>query len=240
MRWKKQDIGIVGMSILTIFVMLGLCNQLLFEKTVKNSCGVWSEGALSDGVACESEEKRIALTFDDGPNGVYTERLLDGLAERDIKVTFFLIGKYAEQYPELVERMADEGHMIGNHTYSHLQLTGGNVEAFLEEIECTNEIIENITGERPMFCRPPFGSWSQSVEEITGIIPVLWDVDPKDWCTMDAQTVAARVLAQCHDNGIILLHDEYESSIEAAFMVIDELVRQGYTFVTVDEVVINP
>ncbi|MDE6530385.1 MAG: polysaccharide deacetylase family protein [Lachnospiraceae bacterium] len=260
MRLDKSDIGKIFLCLLAISVMLGLCVQLANGKADSTQTetlptgrilpaeGDWEmedhviqvENGLPSGISDTGESKMVALTFDDGPNVLYTERLLDGLAERDVKVTFFLIGKNAEAHPEIVRRIAEEGHLIGNHTYSHLKLTAGNEAEFLEEINRTGEIISDITGSTPVFCRPPFGVWNTRYEERLGIIPVLWDVDPRDWCTFDTQTVANRILSDCHDSAIILMHDEYETSVEAALLVIDELKQQGYTFVTVDKLLIDP
>ncbi len=260
MRLDRSDIEKIFLCLLAISVMLGLCVQLTngkVDSTRTESLPTGSflseegdlemedyviqvENGLPSGVSDTGENKMIALTFDDGPNVLYTERLLDGLAERDVKVTFFLIGKNAEAHPEIVSRIAEEGHLIGNHTYSHLKLTAGNEAEFLEEINRTGEIIRDITGSTPAFCRPPFGIWNTRYEQKLGIIPVLWDVDPRDWCTFDTQTVANRILADCHDSAIILMHDEYETSVEAALLVIDELKQQGYTFVTVDKLLIDP
>lgn len=241
MRWDRTDIPKILLCILAISVMLGLCMQLTTGKTESAQTETLPAGRLLSGEeTLEMENKMIALTFDDGPNVLYTERLLDGLAERDVKATFFLIGKNAEAHPEIVSRIAEEGHLIGNHTYSHLKLTAGNETEFLEEINRTGEIIRDITGSTPVFCRPPFGVWNTRYEQRLGIIPVLWDVDPRDWCTFDTRTVANRILADCHDSAIVLMHDEYETSVEAALLVIDELKQQGYTFVTVDELLIDP
>lgn len=241
MHWDRTDIPKILLCILAISVMLGLCMQLTTGKTESAQTETLPAGRLlSEEETLEMENKMIALTFDDGPNVLYTERLLDGLAERDVKATFFLIGKNAEAHPEIVSRIAEEGHLIGNHTYSHLKLTAGNETEFLEEINRTGEIIRDITGSTPVFCRPPFGVWNTRYEQRLGIIPVLWDVDPRDWCTFDTRTVANRILADCHDSAIVLMHDEYETSVEAALLVIDELKQQGYTFVTVDELLIDP
>lgn len=241
MHWDRTDIPKIFLCLLAISVMLGLCMQLTTGKTESAQTETLPAGRLlSEEETLEMENKMIALTFDDGPNVLYTERLLDGLAERDVKATFFLIGKNAEAHPEIVSRIAEEGHLIGNHTYSHLKLTAGNETEFLEEINRTGEIIRDITGSTPVFCRPPFGVWNTRYEQRLGIIPVLWDVDPRDWCTFDTRTVANRILADCHDSAIVLMHDEYETSVEAALLVIDELKQQGYTFVTVDELLIDP
>lgn len=241
MHWDRTDIPKIFLCLLAISVMLGLCMQLTTGKTESAQTETLPAGRLlSEEETLEMENKMIALTFDDGPNVLYTERLLDGLAERDVKATFFLIGKNAEAHPEIVSRIAEEGHLIGNHTYSHLKLTAGNETEFLEEINRTGEIIRDITGSTPVFCRPPFGVWNTRYEQSLGIIPVLWDVDPRDWCTFDTRTVANRILADCHDSAIVLMHDEYETSVEAALLVVDELKQQGYTFVTVDELLIDP
>lgn len=260
MRWDRTDIPKIFLCLLAISVMLGLCIQLTAGKTdaaqaetlltgrllpetgaleMENNIIQIESGPSSDA-AETGERKLVAITFDDGPNVLYTERLLDGLAERDVKATFFLLGERAEAYPEIVRRIAEEGHLIGNHTYSHMKLTAGNETQFLEEINRTGEIIRDITGSTPAFCRPPFGIWDNRYEERLGILPVLWDVDPRDWCTFNTQTVVNRILADCHDGAIILLHDDYETSVEAALLVIDELERQGYTFVTVDRLLIDP
>ncbi len=183
--------------------------------------------------------KEIALTFDDGPDPRYTPKLLDGLAERDVKVSFFLTGENAEKYPELVERMQKEGHLIGNHTYSHLQLAGNNRDQFRRELVRTNEIIKEITGEEVVYVRPPYGSWDKSFEEELNMFPVLWSIDPLDWCTDNVSNIVKRVLSKAKENAIILMHDAYPSTVTAALQIVDALREEGYTFVTVDEILFD-
>ena len=185
------------------------------------------------------EAKKVAITFDDGPNPVYTPKLLDGLKERDVKATFFVIGREAELYPDIIERMEEEGHEIGNHTYSHVNLCCLDYEEIEYEVNETNKVIENITGECPIYIRPPFGSWSKELGDKTGMIEVLWDIDPKDWNTSDAGTVITRVLKDVDDRNIILFHDNSQSSVDAALAVIDELKERGYAFVGVDEILFD-
>ncbi len=185
------------------------------------------------------EIKRIAITFDDGPHPVYTKRLLDGLKERGIKATFFVTGEHAEQCPDIIKRMHDEGHLIGNHTYSHIQLTDDNREKFKNELLQTSEIVKNITGEELQYVRPPYGLWDKALEAELNMFPVLWSIDPLDWCTSNASKVARSVIREAEENDIILLHDYYASSVSAALMIIDELTRQGYSFVTVDEILFD-
>ena len=187
----------------------------------------------------EEEWRKVALTFDDGPHPVYTERLLDGLSERDVKVTFFVTGEHARMHPEVIERMQQEGHLIGNHTYTHIQLRKNNKQAFRDELVQTNEVLKEITGEEVVYVRPPYGSWDKSFEKELNMFPVLWSVDPMDWCSKNTDCIVQKVLANTKENDIILFHDYYETSVEAALKVVDRLTEQGYTFVTVDRILFD-
>lgn len=184
-------------------------------------------------------EKKVALTFDDGPNTEYTEELLRGLKKRGVKATFFLLGKEVEKSPALVEEIYKDGHLIGNHSYEHVDLSTLSDEAAILQVDKTNEAIYQITGEYPEYIRPPFGCWKCNLDYETEMIEVLWDVDPRDWETEDAGAVTQMVVSSVRENDIILLHDASESSVSAAFAIIDELQRQGYTFVTVDEILFD-
>lgn len=185
------------------------------------------------------EIKKIALTFDDGPHPFYTEQLLDGLKERGVHATFFVTGEHAKLHPDVIRRMQEEGHLIGNHTYSHIQLKDSNREEFRQELIKTNEVIEGITGEEVMFVRPPYGTWDKSFEKELNMFPVLWSVDPLDWCSSNADCIARKVEENAGENDIILLHDYYETSVTAALEIVDELMEEGYTFVTVDEILLD-
>ena len=185
------------------------------------------------------ESKKIALTFDDGPHPYYTEQLLDGLKERNVKATFFILGKHAEQYPELVERMNEEGHLIGNHTYSHLQLSQRNGEAFKEELVKTNELIEELTGQEVQYVRPPYGTWDKKFEKELNMFPVLWTIDPLDWSSKNVAGIVQKVKNKARENSIILMHDEYKTTVTAALQIIDELEKEGYEFVTVEELLFD-
>lgn len=196
-----------------------------------------------DGIVTAYREdmsvKKVALTFDDGPHPRYTARLLEGLRKRNVRVTFFVLGQSAELYPDLIREMAQDGHLIGNHTYSHIQLTRRNGQRFAEELQKTDAVIYEITGQHTEFVRPPYGAWNKRYEESLNMIQVLWNVDPLDWCCSDAGTVVSRVLEKTDENSIILLHDVYASSVEAALAIVDELSARGYEFVTVDEIILD-
>lgn len=184
-------------------------------------------------------EKRIAITFDDGPNQDYTEILLKGLKERGVHATFFLLGKEVEKYPEIVKQMYEDGHLIGTHSYEHVNLCNLSDCAAIEQVDKTNEAIYEITGSYPEYIRPPYGCWKSNLDYETKMIEVLWDVDPLDWKTSNSGVIAKRVLDKVEEDSIILLHDASESSVEAAFQIIDELKKEGYTFVTVDKILFD-
>ena len=186
-----------------------------------------------------AEPKKIALTFDDGPHPCYTEQLLDGLKERDVKATFFVTGEHAELHPDIIERMNEEGHLIGNHTYSHIQLSSRNRDEFKNQIVKTNEIINEITGKEVLYIRPPYGTWDKKFETELNMFPVLWTLDPLDWSSSNASRITDKVVTKADENDIILMHDYYESTVTAALNIVDELQKEGYEFVTVDEILFD-
>ena len=187
----------------------------------------------------DREIKKIALTFDDGPHPYYTEQILDGLKVRGVHATFFVTGENATLHPELIRRMNEEGHLVGNHTYGHTQLRKDNREEFREELKRTNAVLQEITGEETLFVRPPYGSWDKSFEKELNMFPVLWTVDPLDWCSHNAACVTGRIVGHVKENDIILMHDCYDSTVTAALQVVDALQAEGYTFVTVDEILFD-
>lgn len=184
-------------------------------------------------------ENVIAITFDDGPHSVYTAQLLDGLAQRNVKATFFIVGERIAGNEELVRRMYDEGHLIGNHTYSHIQLGAVNFRTACDEIDRTNKALEEITGNKVSFIRPPYGDYSDELEAEIDMTKVLWSIDPEDWNTTNTDAVVNAVVKNAKDGDIILLHDIYPSSVAAALRIIDELKARGFIFVTVDEILIK-
>nr|DAM45928.1 MAG TPA: hypothetical protein [Caudoviricetes sp.] len=183
-------------------------------------------------------ENVVALTFDDGP-GQSTEKLLDGLKERNVKATFFLVGENIEGNEEIVKRMYDEGHLIGNHTFSHVQLTAVSEGKALEEVNETNEAIKAITGVRPYYIRPPYGMLSSCMAEEIDMQSVLWTVDPEDWNTSDCGAVVRHVVKNAKNGDIILMHDIFDSSVTAALEIVDRLKERGYVFVTADQLILD-
>lgn len=230
MTWKRLWIISAVMTIL-----LGAFHSAGTEM-LKKTAGKAEEETHQEG----QEENRplAALTFDDGPSAEYTPRLLDGLKERNIKASFFLLGRNIPGNEEIVERMQEEGHLIGNHTYNHVQLSAISEAEAREEILKTNNIIYEITGNYPQYMRPPFGSWKKNLELCVEMIPVFWNIDTMDWKSQDVSSILNIVFAEAEDGAIILMHDEYETSVEAALQIADHLMKEGYEFVTADRLIV--
>ena len=144
-----------------------------------------------------------------------------------------------EDYPDIAKRIYEDGHLIGNHTYDHVNLGNLCENAACEQVRKTNEIIERVTGYYPEYVRPPFGEWKENIDNDVTMIKVLWNVDPLDWATGNADAVVERVVGKCEDNDIILMHDASESSVKAALRIIDILAKKGYEFVTVDQLILD-
>ena len=184
----------------------------------------------------DPDKPMVALTFDDGPSPKYTERILDALKEYNASATFFVLGSNAENAPKLLQRMVLEGNEIGNHTYSHKQLTTLSKAGIEEEIKETKECIYTITHIYPHVLRPPYGSKNDTVVKCAEDAKVVtWSLDTRDWKDRDAKIVVERILKDVKDGDIILMHDLYASSAQAAAIVIPKLQEMGYQLVTVSQ-----
>lgn len=181
------------------------------------------------------ETKYIALTFDDGPKQETTERLLDGLKERGASATFFLVGEWAAVHQDLVRRMQNEGHQVGNHTWSHIRLEGADTEELLQEVQHSEALLREILGGEHYWLRPPYGAISPELAGKIEVPMIKWSVDPRDWESREQEQIVASVLQEVEPNSIILLHDIYPASVDAALEIIDILQQEGYWFVTVEE-----
>jgi len=215
---------------------------------LNNKTGAEDSGQLKEAVdfvdsSVVREAPRIALTFDDGPNAQCTGRLLGGLKKkillRGVKATFFLIGMNAKDNPDLVKRIYEEGHLIGNHTYHHVDITKKSDEEARKEIEDTDKVISSVTGEHVEYMRPPFGVWQKNLELEMDVMPVMWSVDPLDWTTENTDEIVNKVVTETEENDIILLHDCYESSVDAALRIVDILQKKGFEFVTADKLIME-
>lgn len=182
--------------------------------------------------------KCIALTFDDGP-GPYTVELLDTLKKTQARATFFVLGPNVEAHPEIVRRTAAEGHQVGNHSWTHRQFSHLSNEAILDEVDRTAGAVKKATGSPTSGVRPPYGDHNQRVDEVLAGRPhapvILWDVDTLDWKTRSAEATVAEVQRSAHPGAIVLMHDIHPETVQAVPAIVKWLQQQGYTLVTVDE-----
>lgn len=181
------------------------------------------------------ESPAVALTFDDGPLAQTTGTLLDELKKRGAHATFFLIGSQLEGNEGLVERMADEGHQVGVHTWDHAGLTGLSEGDFYRQVGRMEEALEGLTGQESYAIRPPYGYVDATVQRRAGAPIYLWSIDPEDWKYRDTQRVVDHVVSRAKDGDVILLHDIYPTSVRAAAQIVDALQARGFQFLTLDE-----
>lgn len=181
----------------------------------------------------------IALTFDDGPSATLTPKLLDLLASRHLKATFFVVGQNAADHPEILRRAVREGHEIANHSWSHPNLGKMSDDAVRHELQKTDDAIAAAIGKRPTLMRPPYGSITAHqkkwIHEEFGYRIIIWDVDPLDWKRPGPSVVTARILKETKAGSIVLSHDIHPPTIEAMPATFDQLIKKGFKSVTVTE-----
>ena len=183
--------------------------------------------------------KRIALTFDDGPNEGAAATVLDILQRYEVQATFFCIGAQAQKHPAVLRRMVGEGHVVGNHSYSHPDLTKESDDEVIRQLERTSEILKEATGLRPRLFRPPFGSVDDRVKSLARDYHiVLWNVSSEDWRRIPGPAVAANVLAHLQDESIVLHHcfEDIRGTLDALPYLIEIERALGYEFVTADAI----
>lgn len=184
--------------------------------------------------AADQTPKYVALTFDDGPSS-FTDRLLDCLEANNAKATFFMVGKEIASFPDEVKRMEKLGCELGNHTYDHTDLTSLSPEDMSAQIAGVDEELLSLTGHGATVLRPPYGAINDSVRSTVGTPMILWSIDTLDWETQDAQATVDTALSQVQDGSIILMHDIFSTSVDAAELLVPKLIEQGYQLVTVHE-----
>lgn len=185
-------------------------------------------------------KKMVALTFDDGP-GRYTEKLLDALKERNAKATFFVLGQLVDRYPDLIKRMDAEGHVVGSHSYDHPNLTKLTYAQIKSNMDKTAKKINKLIGHDPEVIRCPGGSSNDTVKKYAknaGVPIIYWDVDTLDWKSRNTKKILEEAFdaeTGIEDGDIVLMHDIYDTTVDAAIEMMDRLIAEGYTLVTVPE-----
>ena len=183
----------------------------------------------------------IAMTFDDGPHPTHTPRLLAMLREHKARATFYLIGNRVAEWPKLAAKIADEGHEIGNHSWSHPDLSGYGDAAMYAQIDRTTMAIWQATGRPPVTFRPPYGAFTKRqrgmLHQSRRMPTILWNVDPRDWKRPGAATVASRILKGAHQGSIVLSHDIHKGTVDAMPETLNTLAGRGLKFVAVSEII---
>ncbi len=191
--------------------------------------------------SCSVEGQYLAMTFDDGPHPQHTPRLLDMLKQRGIKATFFVVGQNAAQYPEILKRIAAEGHELANHSYTHPILNPLGEGGIREQLDKTHQAVLGATGVTMKLLRPPYGALTENMRRWTyqsfGYRTILWDVDPLDWKVRDAARVQSEILGHARAGSIVLAHDIHKSTVDAMPETLDALTAKGFKFVTVSELI---
>jgi peptidoglycan-N-acetylglucosamine deacetylase len=185
---------------------------------------------------------QLALTFDDGPHPTLTPRLLDMLAERDLKATFFVIGRNVETYPDIARRIVSEGHEIANHTWSHPALSKLPPERVVEELRLTHEKVLEITGCRMTSLRPPYGATNDRVRQTAfdrfGYTTIMWSVDPLDWKYRNTTRVTRALVSGAAPGAVLLAHDIHPTTIAAVPSTLDQLLGRQFQFLTVEQLLL--
>lgn len=214
-------------------------------EKIKVSQSTTSESTIQSTETSETtqeavNEKSIALTFDDGPKRETTSKLLDILSQKGIKASFFILGQNIDGNEDLLTRMKDEGHIIGSHSMYHHNLSQMNEKTLTQDFGEMDQKANKIFKEPFKYIRPPYGAANPLVAKIANRPLIEWSVDSKDWSTKNTQMIVNQVTQTTQSGSIILMHDIYPETINAVPTIIDNLIQQGYNFVTVDALLNQP
>lgn len=215
--------------LLVSLLLVAVCAGTRQPKTESAAAAIDNTALMEDG------SKYVALTFDDGPSPRCTPQLLDGLKARNVHATFFVVGCQVVKDPDIVERMAAEGHQVGNHSYDHKELDKLSVREAAEDMAKNDALLHRLLGAGDYWVRPPYGLLSEEERQALTVPVIGWSVDTEDWKSKNAEKILDILYRQISDGDIILLHDRYLNSVSAALQAIDHLQQQGYHFVTVSE-----
>jgi peptidoglycan-N-acetylglucosamine deacetylase len=228
------------LALILVFILLG---ELIGRSQQPETSPVPDEPKTKPATYSQVnvDQPYIAMTFDDGPSAENTPRLLEMLKQRNIKATFFLIGQNVASNPDVVRRILAEGHEVGNHSWTHPQLSKLSDDRVTSEITKTQDAIKDASGFTPTLLRPPYGAITtrqrEWIENRFGLNIILWSVDPFDWKRPGASVITQRILTQVHPGAIILSHDIHKQTVDAMPATLDGLIKKGYRFVTVSQLI---
>ena len=235
MEEKNQQIGNMQSTISS------LQSQIALKKSTTRSPQEIYQNLPLRNYGDYTGKKIVALTFDDGP-GPYTARLLDELKKRGVRVTFFVLGIQVDKYPNLIKRMEAEGHVVGNHSNGHKNLTKLTAAGIKAEMDKNATKLERLLGHKPEVMRCPGGNYNKNVlayAKQAGIPVAHWTVDTRDWESRNVNTILSVSFGKSgiKNGSVVLMHDIYSTSVDAAIQMVDRLLKEGYTFVTVPELI---
>lgn len=235
-KYKNEVVvGLIIMFALLFFCGWDAIKKQHTEETNKTEDYDSSEEQTEEQVRkVDPDKPMIALTFDDGPSK-FTMQILEQLEAHDARATFFMVGNNVGRYPDEVRKMKEIGCELGNHSMNHARLTELENDGISSEISGTNEAVSNVVGERTSLLRPPYGAVDDKVSGVADAPVVLWSVDTRDWEVQDATVVTNHILENVKDGDIVLMHDIYDTTVQAAMEFIPQLIERGYQLVTVSE-----
>jgi peptidoglycan/xylan/chitin deacetylase (PgdA/CDA1 family) len=222
-----------------ICAALSLALVILFSLSSTSESSSYPIRGDFPGIYSHSEKRGplVALTIDDGPHRWYTPRLLSLLEELEVKASFFLVGKLCIRYPELVKKIGEGGHLICNHSFNHWNMTRLPYSRLLFEWDACSEAIENCTGIRPRFCRPPGGRFNEDIIKSArsrDLMVIGWTINSLDCAGKSPAQIINTIVSHLQPGAIILVHDGFESTIKALPVLVKEIRRRGYSLVTLD------
>lgn len=205
------------------------------EELLNQVALIQTQLAKENGTSTQSTEKLVALTFDDGPNSTSTGRVLDILKENDVPATFFVLGQMVENNEDMLKRINDEGHEIGNHSYDHSDLSKLDSASVKNQIDSTNKAVEKVTGKKPTLLRPPYGAYNDTVLGASDMTIALWNIDTLDWQSHNPTAIVNEVKNQLQPQSLILMHDIHEDTADSLDSMIKYLKSEGYRFCLTSE-----
>lgn len=227
----------------TVKINIPFINPIMlneFQSKQKSSKTILTKPKPKPKQSPKKNVKRVALTFDDGPHKTVTKEILKVLDKYDAKATFFMLGNQVKKNKDVLKEVKKRGHEIGNHSYSHKNLTKLKPEQVLLEVKSTNAVIKSVIGEEATVFRPPYGATTDEVDELVKLPVALWTVDTLDWKYRNKNKLLPVVKNSVRNNSIILMHDIHQSTADGLDSVLAYLKKQGYEFVTVSEIIENP
>ncbi|SDK18380.1 polysaccharide deacetylase family sporulation protein PdaB [Natronincola ferrireducens] len=234
---------VVAVIIVAILVLLGFFTFFTsFTKSFAGITAVFSPQRKLPIYSVETEEKKVAISFDAAWGDEFTDDILNTLDKYNVKTTFFLVGFWVDKYPDMVKKIHDRGHEIGNHSSTHPHMSKITREQIVKELKTTEEKIEAITGIRPTVFRPPFGDYNNLLIDTAkelGYHTIQWDVDSLDWKEMGVHAVVDRVSRNAKKGSIILFHNNAKYVAEYLPLVLEKLQEQGYEIVPISQLILH-